>query len=110
MFISSIKEINRLLSTGMLNKSLQCEKVTYSKLRFSKFYEFLDFLLQLKNLEKKLKKKGLEKICAWLFYYFYFGRTYGALKSKSPCFLLKKNMNFNKNEMESKMENPTHGF
>ena len=57
MFISSIKEINRLLSTGMLNKSLQCEKVTYSKLRFSKFYEFLDFLLQLKNLEKKLKKK-----------------------------------------------------
>ena len=84
MFISSIKEINRLLSTGMSNKSLHCEKVTYSKLRFSKFYEFLDFLLQLKNLEKKLKKKAWKKICTWLFYYFYFGRTYGVLKSKSP--------------------------
>ena len=26
--------------------------------------------------------------------------------SKSPCFLLNKNINFNKNERESEMENP----
>ena len=35
---------------------------------------------------------------------------YGVLKSKSPCILLKKNINFNKNETELKMENPTHSF
>ena len=28
----------------------------------------------------------------------------------SPCILLNKNVNFNKNETESKMENPTHSF
>ena len=27
-----------------------------------------------------------------------------------PCLLLNKNINFNKNEMQSKMENPTHNF
>ena len=29
---------------------------------------------------------------------------------KRPCILLNKNINFNKNETESKMENPTHSF
>ena len=42
----------------------------------------------------------------WLFYYFYFERNYDDLKSKSPCFLLNKIINFNKNETELKMENP----
>ena len=46
----------------------------------------------------------------WLFYYFNFERSYDVLKSKSPCILLNKNINFNKNETESKMENPTHSF
>ena len=51
----------------------------------------------------------------WLFYYFNFERSYDILKSKSPCILLSKNKktfykNFNKNETESKMENPTHSF
>ena len=32
------------------------------------------------------------------------------LKSKSPCYLLNKNIKFNKNETESKMKNPTHSF
>ena len=32
------------------------------------------------------------------------------LKSKRPCTLLNKNVNFNKNEMESKTENPTNSF
>ena len=30
--------------------------------------------------------------------------------SKSPCILFNKNINFNKNETESKMKNPTHSF
>ena len=46
----------------------------------------------------------------WLSYYFYFERNYGVLKSKSPCFLLEKCINFNKHETESKMENPIHSF
>ena len=37
--------------------------------------------------------------------------NYDVLKSKFPYILLNKNiMNFNKNETESKMENPTHSF
>ena len=46
----------------------------------------------------------------WLFYFFSFERNYDILKSKSPWILLNKNINFVKNEMESKMENPTHSF
>ena len=46
----------------------------------------------------------------WLFYYFNFEKNYDVLKLKSPCTLLNNNINFNKHEMESKMENPTHSF
>ena len=46
----------------------------------------------------------------WLFYYFNFERNYDVLKSKSPCILLNKNINFNKNETELKIGNPTHNF
>ena len=46
----------------------------------------------------------------WLFYYFNFKRNYDLLKSKSPCILLNKNINFNKNEAGLKMKNPTHSF
>ena len=46
----------------------------------------------------------------WLFYYFNFERSYDVLKSKSPCTFLNKNTEFNKNEMESTMENPTDSF
>ena len=42
----------------------------------------------------------------WLFYYFDFERNYDVLKSKSPCFLLNKKLNFNKNQTESKLEHP----
>ena len=45
-----------------------------------------------------------------LFYDFNFERNYDVLKSKSPCILLYKNINFNKNETESKMESPIHSF
>ena len=46
----------------------------------------------------------------WIFYYFNFERNYDVLKSKNPCFLLTKNINFNKNETEPKMENLTYIF
>ena len=61
--------------------------------------EFQNFLLQ---LEKQR--------FVWLLYYFKSERNFVVLKSKSPCVLLNKSIRFNKNEMESKMENPTHGF
>ena len=34
-------------------------------------------------------------------------RNNDALKSKSPCIFLSKNINFNRNKTESKMEDPT---
>ena len=40
---------------------------------------------------------------------FNFERNY-VLKSKNPCILLNKNINFNKKEEESKLENPTNSF
>ena len=46
--------------------------------------------------------------CVWFLYYSYFQRNFYILKSESLCSLLNKNMNFNKNETESKLENPTH--
>ena len=42
----------------------------------------------------------------WLFYYFNFERNYDVLKSKTAYIFLNKNINFNKKETESKMENP----
>ena len=46
----------------------------------------------------------------WLLYYFKSETNFVVLKSKSSCVLLNKSIRFNKNEMGSKMENPTHGF
>ena len=47
----------------------------------------------------------------WLFYYFNFERNNDALKSKSPFMhFVEKKINFNKNEMELKMEKPMHSF
>ena len=66
--------------------------------------ELSSFLLQLKNQR--------EQKCMCFFHCFYFEMKCNVLKSKSPCFLLKKkkNVKFNQNKMESKMENPTHNF
>ena len=46
----------------------------------------------------------------WLFYYINFERNYDVLKPKSSYFLLIKSINFNRNETESKIENPTRIF
>ena len=40
----------------------------------------------------------------WLLYYFNFEKSYDLLKSRSPCILLNKKVNFDKNETESTME------
>ena len=54
----------------------------------------------------QVKNQVLKQNCVWLSYYFNFESNYDVLKSKSPCILLNKNINFNKNETESKMEIP----
>ena len=41
---------------------------------------------------------------------FNFERNYDVLKTKRLCFLLNKNINFNKNEMESKTKNSINSF
>ena len=46
----------------------------------------------------------------WLFLCFDFERSYNVLKSKIRCIFLNKNINFNKNKMELKIENPTLCF
>ena len=51
----------------------------------------------------------LAKLCVG-FLYFNLEKNYDILKSKSPCILLKKNIKLNKNETESKTENPTRSF
>ena len=50
----------------------------------------------------------MEQNCVWLFFYFNFERNYYLLKLKSPCILLSKNINFNKNKME--LREMRHGF
>ena len=46
----------------------------------------------------------------WLFYYFNFEMNYDDLKSKGPCILLNENINFDKYETKSIMENSTYSF
>ena len=66
--------------------------------------------LNFKTSCRNLKSEVWEQNCVWLLYYFSFERNYDVLKSESPCILLNKNQNFNKNETEPKIENPTHSF
>ena len=66
--------------------------------------------LNFKTFFCNLKIKGLRAELCVIFYYFSFERNYDILKSKSLCILFNKNINFDKNKTESKMENPTHSF
>ena len=59
---------------------------------------------------RSLKSEVWEQNFVWLFYYFCFEGIYDVLNPKSPCFLLNKNINFHKNETESKMGSPTYSF
>ena len=93
------------------------EKVKYSKPQLSKFKKFvsrsvfgelqlthisLNFQISCYNL--KIRGLGANLWVAFLLFFF----LEGIMTLKSPCFLLNKNINFNKNEMKSKMENATH--
>ena len=117
------KGINRLLSKSLSNIFL---KVTIEKNWRSQNFDFLS----LRNLSpghflgssnprryhwtsKLLFATEKSEVWEWnccLFNYFNFKRNYDILKTKSPCILLNKNMNFNKNGRDSKMENPAHSF
>ena len=88
MFFSSIEEINRSISKGMSNIYL---KVTIEKNWRSQSFDFLS----LKNLSPILwNLKGIMPFQS----------------QKSPCFLLNRNVNFNKNKTESKIKNPILSF
>ena len=125
MFFSLIKKINGSISKRVSNIYLKVTielLPTFSKLRFSKFMKFVSrsvFLelqltqvsLNFKTSCSNLKIRGLEaKLCMWLFCYLNFERNYDLLNSKSSCILFNESIYFNKNETESKMENPTHTF
>ena len=58
-------------------------------------------------MQFKNQRSGSKTACR---FFFIFERNYGDLKSKRPYFLLNKNIKFNKNKTEPKMENPTHSF
>ena len=121
MFFSSFKGINRLINEGMSRIYL---RVTTEKNRLSQNFDLWKCVsrsilgeLQLTQISLNFKTscwnlniKGLgAKLCG-IFYYFNIERNYDVLKSKSSCILLNKNINFNKIETESKIENPTHSL
>ena len=103
----------------MSNIYLKVTIKTFSTLRYSGFKKFvtrsafgelqLTQILNIKTSCCNLKIRGLGANSMWLLYYFNAERNYDVLKSKSPCILLNKKINFNKNETDnkSKMENPT---
>ena len=66
--------------------------------------------MNLKLLVATYKPDVWEQNYVWLSNYFNLERNCDVLKSKSPCMLLNKNINFNKNKPESTMENPAHSF
>ena len=61
-------------------------------------------MLQLKNQRCESKIMGGFSI------FFNLEKIYEVLKSKNPWLLLNKNINFNKNKTELKVENPIHVF
>ena len=99
-------------------------KVTIQQKRHSQNFWFSNFKkfgsrsvfgeLQLTQISLKFKTSccnlKIRGVGAKRFHYFNSEWNYKVLKWKSPCILLNKNLNFNKKEMELKMENPIHGF
>ena len=103
----------------MINLKVAIE--TFSILQFSGFKTFVtrsvfgelqltQISLNFKTSRCNLKIRGLGAKIYVVFHHFNFERSYNVLKSKSPCILLNKDINFNKNGTKSKVENPTHRF
>ena len=117
MLFSSIKGINRLMNKGMSNIYL---KITIEKNWLSRNFvsrsvfgehQLMQISQNFKTSCCNLKIRDLgTKQCVEKFYYFNFERNYDVFKLKRPYILLTKNINFNKNEIESKIENSTHSF
>ena len=125
MFLSSVKEINRLrkevnrlLSKGMPNIYL---KVAIKKKWRTQNFKFVcrsvfgelqltQIISNYPTSSCNLKIRGLNaKLCV-AFPLFLFWKELWRFKVKESMFLLNKNMNFNKNEPESKLKNPTYSF
>ena len=117
----SRKEVNRLLSKRIPNIYLKVIIEMFWKLQVSGFkksvtrFVFEELKLTQRSLNfktsccnLKIRVLGAEMCVAFLF--FDFERNYDVLKSKSRCNSLSKTINFNKNQTESKMENPKHSF
>ena len=102
------KQINSLLSKGMKLPFPEFKKFV-SKSVFRKL-QLTRISLNFQTFCCNLKIRVAGGKCEFLFYYSHFERNYNVLKSKNPCFLLNKSINVNKNETESKMENPTRTF
>ena len=101
------KEAKRLLSKGMSNINLTVNIKTFSKLWFSGFKKFangsvfgemISLIFKTSCCNSKIRGLGA-KMCMvffFFFFFFFFEKNYDVLKSKSPCNLLNKNINFNK--------------
>ena len=103
VLLSSVKEIKNLINKGMSNLLLRkthlpkfwLVQVWEIRLQVSfwgapthaHIAEFYNFLLQLKIQVWKQKR-------VWPFYWFTFERNYDVLKSKNPCLLSNKKLNF----------------
>ena len=122
--ICSNKGISKSISKGMSNIYL---KVTIQKNWRSQNFDFLSLknlfpdqilgssksrrdIIEFKSSCCNLKIRGLGAKTCVAFLLFNLERNYGVSKSKCSCILLNKNINFNKNNKESKMKNPTYSF
>ena len=89
------------------------EKLTFFKLHFSKFKKIVTRSVFRKPQPTQISFNFQTSCCNFkirgLRAKLYCERNYDVLKSKNPCILLNKNVNF-KNETELKMKNPTHNF
>ena len=115
------KEMNRLFSKGMSNIYLKVTVETFSKLWLSGFKIFVTSSvfgeLQLTHISLtvktsccNLKTRDLgAKLCVAFLFLLLWMELWRFKVQKSMHFV-EKNINFKKNDMESKMKNPTNSF
>ena len=115
------KEMNRLFSKGMSNIYLKVTVETFSKLWLSGFKIFVTssvfgelqlthISLTVKTSYCNLKTRGLgAKLCVAFLFLLLWMELWRFKVQKSMHFV-EKNINFKKNDMESKMKNPTNSF
>ena len=72
--------------------------------------ELTQISLKARGVGTKLCVAFLLLLLLLLFLFFFFENSYHTLKSKIPCFLLNKNITFNKSKSQSKLENLTQSF